>query len=462
MPPVTLGPIASGLPKDMVQKLVEAEREPIRQLEAKKANEQARLKLAQDLVGKVNSISSGVKELSKFKSFRDLIAINGRPELLDIAVDKTIAEPGSYQIEVKQLAGRSSVLSNGFEDPNDTQVGAGYFSYKLPSGDTREVFIDEDNSTLNGMAKLINNQKDMDLHAIVVDDGSGSESPYRLIITHKKTGEINDAEFPDFYFLDGDEDFYMDQERPAQNSILKVNGFDVEFEGNKISTLLPGVTFDLKDAAPGKEFTLNIKEDIKSIKGKIQTMVEKINESLQFVQDQNKLDKDSNTRNSLGGDVTIQNLEYKIRNLIITPKETEFGNFRLADMGIVFNRSGLLEVKQEKLDSALSENFGAVSQFFTGIEDDGTGFAAQLQDTVTGITQVNGLVQSRVDGIKRRIKDIDRQIEMKERQIAVTETNLKEKFSKLEGTIAQMKSQGSALQSLGGGGGGLGPLSFNG
>ncbi len=461
MAAVTLGPIASGLPKDIVQRLVDAEREPIRQLEAKKANEQARLKLAQDLMGKVSSITAGIKDLTKFRNFRDLATVSGRPDLMDVSVDKSIADPGSYQIEVKQLAGRSSIMSNGFEDPNETQIGAGYFSYELPSGEKREVFIDEENSSLNGMAKLINSQKDMDLHAIVVDDGTGSDAPHRLIVTHKKTGEVNDAEFPDFYFLDGDEDFYMDQEHPAQNSILKVNGFDVEFEGNKISTLLPGVTFDLKDAAPGKEFTLNIKEDKQAIKGKIQTMVDKINETLKFVQDQNKLDKDSNTRNSLGGDVTIQNLEFKIRSLITAPRETEFGGFRLADLGITFNRTGLLDIKEEKMEKAVSDNFNMVSQFFTGIEDDGTGFATELKDTITGITQSNGLIQSRVDGIKNRIKDIDHQIEMKERQITTTEQNLKEKFAKLEGTIAQMKSQGAALQSLGGGGGLLGQLSFN-
>ncbi len=452
MPAISLGPIASGLPRDLVDKLVDAEREPIRQLEARKQNEEAKLKLAQDLSSKVTDISAGIKDLTRYRSFRDLMAVNGRPEIMDVTVDKNTAEPGTYQIEVKQLAGRSSMLSNGFEDPDNTQVGAGYFSYTLPSGDTKEVYIDPDNSTLNGIAKTINSQKDLNLNAIVVDDGTGEENPFRLIISHNKSGENSDAEFPSFYFLDGDDDFYLEEERPAQNSVVSVNGFEVEFEGNKISTLLPGVTLDLKDAAPGKEFTLKIQEDNKSIRGKVEAMVEKLNETLGFIQGQNKLDKDSNTRNSLGGDITLQTLEYKIRNLVITPLETEYGNVRLADMGIQFNRNGLLDFNGDKFEKNLNENFNAVAQFFVGLEDAGDGFANRLDVAAKSMTRQEGVVSSRLEGIKRRIRDIDRQIEMKERQIAVTERALKDKFSKLEGTIAKLKAQQASVQGALGGG----------
>lgn len=452
MPAISLGPIASGLPKDLVQQLVEAEREPIRQLEARKQNEEAKLKLAQDLAKRVGDISAGIKDLTRYRSFRDLMAVNGRPELMDVTVDKNTAEPGSYQVEVKQLAGRSSMLSNAFEDPDNTQVGAGYFSYTLPNGDEKEVYIDPENSTLNGIAKLINNQRDLNLNAIVVDDGTGEENAWRLIVTHNKSGEVNDAEFPTFYFLDGDEDFYLDKERMAQNSVVSINGFDVEFEGNKISTLLPGVTLDLKDAAPGKEFTLKVMEDNKSIRGKVEAMVQKLNETLSFIQGQNKLDKDSNTKNSLGGDITLQTLEYKIRQLVTTPLETEFGNVRLADMGIQFNRSGLLDFNGDKFEKNLNENFNAVAQFFVGLEDAGDGFANRLDGTVRSMTRDEGVVHSRLEGIKRRIRDIDQQIEMKERQIANTERALKDKFSKLEGTIAKLKAQQASVQGALGGG----------
>jgi flagellar hook-associated protein 2 len=357
-----------------------------------------------------------------------------------------------------QLAGQSSMMSNGFENPDEVQVGAGYFSYTLPSGENKEVYIDPDNSTLQGIAQTINSQKDLNLHALVVNDGTGSDSPWRLIVNHNKTGEANDAEFPNFYFIDGDEDFEMEKERPAQNSKLKVNGFEVEFEGNKVTSLLPGVTLDLKEASPGKEFTLGIKEDTKSMKGKIEAMVGKINEVLTFVQGQNKLDKDSNTRNTLGGDITLQTLEYKIRSLVMTPIETDSGAIRIADLGVQFNRNGLLDFNGDRLEKVLNTNGEGVAQFFAGSEDGNIpGFAARLAETVKLLTQDNGVVHSRVDGIKQRIQDIDRQIELKEQQIARTEENLKDKFSRLEGTMANLKAQQAQVAGALGGGGGVLP-----
>jgi flagellar hook-associated protein 2 len=449
--------MASGLPKDLVQRLVEAEREPIRKLEIRKQDEESKLKLVQDLSSKVGDITAALKDLTRFRSFRDLMPVNSKPELMDVTVDKNAAEPGSYQIEVMQLAGQSSMMSNGFPDPDDTEAGAGYFSYDLPSGETKEIYIDPENSTLQGIAKAINSQRDLELNAIVVDDGTGSDNPWRLIINHKKTGEMNDAEFPNFYFVDGDEDFYMDQERIAQNSKIRVNGFEVEFEGNKITTLLPGVTIDLKDAAPGKEFSLKIQEDTKSIRGKVEAMVAKLNEVLSFIQNQNKLDKDSNTRNTLGGDITLQTLEYKVRNLVTTPLDTEYGAVRMQDLGVVFNRNGTLDFNGDKFEKTVNENFGAVSQFFVGLEDGGDGFANRMEQTVRGMTREQGVVHSRMDGIKRRIRDIDRQIENKERHIEKVEQTLKEKFAKLEGTIANMKAQQAQVAGALGGGGSVLP-----
>lgn len=453
MASVGLGPIASGLPKDLVQNLVEAEREPIRQLEARKASEEAKLKLAQELSSKVSEIQTSVKDLTRFRSFKDLTAVNGAPNLMDVAVDKSVANPGSYQLEVMQLAGHASMLSTGFPNPDEAQAGAGYFKYNLPNGETKEVYIDPDNSTLENMAKLINNQRDMDLTAVVVNDGTGVDNPFRLIVSHNKSGEVNDAEFPTFYFLDGDEDFSMEKDRAAQNSKLKVNGFPVEFEGNNITSLFPGVTLDLKDAAPGKEFNLKIQADTKSIKGKVEAMVGKLNEVLGFIQKQNKLDEKSDTKRTLGGDITLQTLEYKVRTLVQTPMATEFGNIRMQDLGVQFTRDGTLEFKGDKFERKLNENFDGVAQFFVGLTDAGDGFASQLENSVRALTRPMGVVASRIDGIKHRIDDINDQIDRKERAVARSEQALKDKFSALEGTMAKMKAQqGQMQQALGGGG----------
>lgn len=455
---ISLGPIASGLPKDIVDRLMEVEQRPLQALNNRKANQESRLALVQDLLQRLRDAQADLNTLGRYKQFRLLVADIARPELMEMTIDSEVADPGEYQFEVKQLAGRSSMLSNGFEDPNDTQIGVGYFAYDLPNGETKEVFIDYDNNTLQGIANKINSQRGLNLHALVVDDGTGVENPWRLIISHKGSGEINDAEFPTFYFVDGDEDFYLDKERPAQNSVVSVNGFDVEFPGTSFDTLLPGVTIDLKDAAPGKEFTVKIREDIESAEAKVRAVVEKLNNVLQFVQQQNKIDETTDTRRTLGGDITLQNLEGLIRRMVMENYPTSEGSMRFADLGVTFQRTGLLEINDNKLKNAVTARFEEVGEFFAGINDNGKGFVGRISNSMKSYTQFNGLVDSRQQGIKQRIDDIDRQIEMKERQIARTREDLKQKFATLESTMARLKGQQAQVSAALGSSGNLGSL----
>ena len=434
---------------------MEAERRPLEVLKNRKQNEEDRLKLANDLTQRLNTVYSEFAALGRFKKFRELGFNIGRPDLVDVKLNNEEAEPGEYQLEVIQLAGRSSMLSNGFEDPNETQIGVGYFSYDMPDGETREVYVGDEDNTLYGIAKKINTEPGLNLQAMVVDDGIGSDAPWRLLVTHKKSGEVNDAEFPTFYFIDGDEDFYMDKERPAQNSVVRVNGFELEFEGTKVTSLLPGVTLDLKDYAPGKEFNFKIFADNAKIAGKVKAAVEKLNEVLKFIQQQNTLDESSNTSNTLGGDVTIQNIEGMIRRWVVTPIDTEFGSLRFADMGVTFQRNGLLEVNSDRLMKALDENFDAIAQYFTGYVSQEDGFADRIAYSLKSFTQQGGVMSSRSEGLKARIKDIDRQIENTEKSLEEKRTMLKNKFAQLDSAIAKMKGQQQYVQTLGGGSGGL-------
>ncbi|MGZ3672607.1 MAG: flagellar cap protein FliD N-terminal domain-containing protein, partial [Bdellovibrionota bacterium] len=88
MPSIAMGSMGTGLPKDLVQRLVDAEREPIRQLEVHKKDEETKLKLVNDLSAKVTDIAGSLKDLTRFRNFRELSATNGRPEVMDVTVDK--------------------------------------------------------------------------------------------------------------------------------------------------------------------------------------------------------------------------------------------------------------------------------------------------------------------------------------------------------------------------------------
>lgn len=445
-------PVGGGKFKQFVRDLVNAERQPIKQIEARKAKETERLKLVQEFLGKVRKLPEAVRELDSFKKFRDLKADWPSKELIDVQVDKDIAETGEYQIEVVQLAGRHSMISDGFESPED-QVGIGYFTYDLPNGDTKSVWIGPSNNSLAGIVRAINSQKDIGVQASLINDGSGNDNPWRVVVQAKKSGVNQELVYPDFYFLDGDFRLNVDDERSAQNAIIKFNGFEIMSQTNRFE-LLPGVTIDLKEAKEGHEFTLSIAEDFVKIAGKVKTLVDNINGVLEFVNKQNKLDASSDTSRTLGGDTSLFTIESRIRSLIfesfrIDPEDEE-ATMRLSDIGIQFEKTGLLTFKEDKFKKVLADNFDSMAEFFVGENN----LVEKLRFITDGFLRPEtGAVSVREKGIKDRLRQMDDTIARKEAQLVKREEALKRQFSQLEGLMNSMQGQQQYLaQAMGGGG----------
>jgi flagellar hook-associated protein 2 len=452
---ISFGSINTGLPKDIVQQIISAERIPIAQMESRKAKYTEKQKLVDQLLGHFQDLNGELLKNNNSKSFRVLKVI-GNNDVVDVTLDPNVAEPGIFRFEVDQLAQRSTALSSGFADPEKSYVGVGYIQFSLPDGSNKSVFIDSNNASLKGISNLINADKSVGMTARVINDGSHEENPYRLLIALENTGTDNEASFPYFYFVDGEDDFYLDSERKAQDAKVKIDGFDVNIPNNSSKDVIPGATVDFKKAKPGEEFSIEIKEDREEIMGKIKHIVEKINTILRFIITQNNLDAASDTSKTLGGDVTLQTIEAKIRNLIFDPVATTQGPKRISDFGIKFQRDGLLQFNEQSVSALLSKDFKFASQLMVGYVDDQRvahqGFINKFYEfTNTAVRRPTGTLQLRKDGIKSQINQVDRQIETKERLIAKKEQNLKEKFARLESTISKIRSQGAGAAALGNG-----------
>ncbi|MBT5095109.1 MAG: flagellar filament capping protein FliD [Halobacteriovoraceae bacterium] len=454
---ISFGSINTGLPKDIVKQIMEAEKIPLKKMEGRKEKVNAKKKLVDELIGLVNGMRGDLLASGNARSLREL-TVNTRDDLVNVTVDKNKAEPGTYQLEIVQLAQKSTAMTSGFEDPDNSYVGVGYIQYSLPDGSSRDIYIDSDNSSLRGVAKLINQNNDAGVTATVINDGKGTDTPWRLIMSLKETGDEQIADFPYMYFVDGEDDFYLEYERKAHDAIVKVDGFEIEVDENTINDVVPGATIDLKKAAPGDEFSITIGEDIQAVSEKITGIIEKINAVLGFIKTQNTLDEKSDTTKTLGGDITLQNLESRIRSVIFQQVDTAQGWKRIGDLGITFNRDGLIQLDDKKLDAAIAKDYNSVSQVLTGwfppgSEGKSDGFIDNLKEVVsTVLRNPDGLLTNRKNTFQSRIKQIDRRIEQKQRTLEQKEKNLKNKFARLESTIAKIKNQGAGIAALGAGG----------
>jgi flagellar hook-associated protein 2 len=450
---IAFGSINTGLPKDIVKQIISAEQIPIQKMEERKGKIQEKQKLVNQMTDLMQKVKDNLAKNSSAQSLKEL-KVDTNNEMIGVTFDKNVADVGNYQLEVVQLAQKSSAMTSGFADKDESYVGVGFIQYSLPSGDTKEIYVDSDNASLTGIAKLINADTASGMRATVVNDGSGSDTPWRLIVSVPETGDASKAEFPSMYFIDGEQDLYIEFERAARDAKIKVDGFEIEVPENKVKDVIPGVTIDLKKAKPGEEFSLQVGDDKQAVTGKIGDLVESLNEVLKFIHTQNSIDEKTDTSKTLGGDMILQTIESRIRSEIFKDSLTEAGYRRLGDIGITFQRDGMLALDQKKFEAALSENYKVVSQVLTGYNTPEGGrhpgfverFGKMVEDS---LRSPDGVLSSRKRSIQTNIEQIDRRIDQRQRIIEQKERNLKDKFARLEETMSRIKSQGAGVAALG-------------
>ncbi|MGZ3787431.1 MAG: flagellar filament capping protein FliD [Bacteriovorax sp.] len=454
---ISFGSIATGLPKDIVKQIMSAEQVPVQNMEKQKSKISDKKGLVDQLLKMVEDIRGNLATNANARALREL-KIDTNNDVIGVTADKNRAVPGSYQFEVESLAQKSSAMSTGFADKDESYVGVGFIQYTLPNGETKDIYVDSDNASLSGISKLINKNTDLGVTANVINDGSGSDTPWRLVLSLNSTGNSNVADFPYFYFVDGDQDFQLEAQREAHSAKVKLDGFEIEAEENKLKDLIPGLTIDLKKAKPGEEFTIKIGEDIDAVGAKVGDLVTKLNAVLKFIKEQNTLDDKTDTSRTLGGDIMLQSLQGRIHSAVFKDVQTDTGFHRASELGLTFNREGMLEFDQKKFQAVIGSNYNLVSQILTGtFTEDGQktdGFMDNLNATAnTALRMPDGLIQSRKKSLQSNIEQIDRRISQKQKYLEEKEKNLKDKFSRLEGTISKIKSQGAGVASLAGAGG---------
>ncbi|MDB2425998.1 flagellar filament capping protein FliD [bacterium] len=444
---ISFGGIASGLPPNIVEQLMEAERIPIKNLENKKSKSEDRLKLVNDLDTRVASMKNSIGTLASAKGFNDIKLISGDPNIIQGSVDPAESLPGNWNIEIIQLAQKASAVTNGFPDKDQTELGTGYFRFETTDGD-KEVYISGANSTLSGAANAIN-RAGLGIRATVINDRTDAEAPFKLMLSGENVGNDHEIKYPTLYFLDGDQDIYFDQDRQAKNGIIKVDGFEMAVADNQVEDVIPGVVLDLKQAAPGRQVNVTVKEDREVVGGKVKEFVDSVNSVLGFIQEQNRLTDKTDTSRTLGGDGLIRNIENRLRSLLQGSIMGVGGKVtRLNQLGIGFNRNGLLDFDQEKFNSVLASDPDSVQQFIAG-DGFSVGFVPALKRTIANMQSGNfSPIANRKRSLEQKIDQANKRIESKERQLDRKEQTLRKKFANLESQMSKLKGQGGQVAAL--------------
>ena len=448
---IKIGGLASGLPPNLVEQVIEAERQPVKIMQENKTKIEDKVKMVGDFETKVNDITTSMSSLIGRRGFVDKQLTSGFPDIITGTLDPEIAEPGEWVLEVEQLARKPSVVSNGFPDKNETSIGVGYIRFNTTEGGQKEVYFSEENSTLEKLAATINNAG-VGVVATVVNDRSDKEDSFKIELSGEKTGDDYEIEYPVVYALDGDRDFQFVENNKAINAKFKLDGHQFETASNEISDLLPGVVLDLKQAKPGQPVRVDISENYDKISEKMKSFVDSYNAALAFIQGQNKLVEGKNglqRLGPLGGDSMLRMTQGRMQSIIQDIQITDSDIKRIIELGVEFNRQGTLTFNQDKFKKILTEDPKRVVKFLRGNLVD-VGFIPNLTNKLKGLTQQGtGIISSRKKNFQDRANQVDQRIDRKEKSLEKREEQLRRQFSKMEETMSKMNSQAGALGGMG-------------
>ncbi|MFN3453331.1 MAG: flagellar filament capping protein FliD [Pseudobdellovibrio sp.] len=444
---IRINGLSSGLPPNLVDQVIEAERMPLQKMQEDKAKIQDKFKLVNDFETKLKDIMKNLDTLVSAKGFSDMKFASGFPDVIDGVIDPTVAEAGDWNIEVLQLASKPSIISSGVSDKDQTSIGVGYIKFQTANGE-KEVYISKENSTLEKVAATINSSN-VGVKATVVNDRKDKEESFKLQLTGTKTGDDNEVDFPTVYMVDGDIDFEFNEKLAAKNAKFKLDGHEFEVPDNKVEDIIPGVSLDLKQVKAGVPVKLSITENFEAIGDKVKSFVDAYNGALGFIQSQHKLTEDQkgNPRmGPLGGDSMLRMAETRLRAVIQNPQFTKSSIDRVIELGIEFNKNGTLNYNADKLKTAVAKNPKDVAEFLRG-NFINTGFVNSMRIQIRNMTDPSsGMVGTRKVNYQTQMKNIDDKMDRKEKSLEKREAALRRQFANMEEAMSKMQSQGAALK----------------
>lgn len=390
--------IGSGLDvTSIVSQLMAVEQKPLTALTTKQSDYQAKLTAFGTIQSGISTFQSTLKKLSDAKNLQAVTATPADASVLG-ASGGAGAVPGSYAIEVSQLA-QAQKLATAGQASAQTAIGTGTltFDFGTISGGTlgtdgkysgagfasngagsKTVTIDSSHNTLAGIRDAIN-AAGIGVTATVINDGSNT--PYRLALSNSQTGETSsmkisvsgDAALGNLLNHDPAGSQALTQTIAAQNAKLTVDGLAISKASNTVSDVVPGVTLTLKKTNAGNPTTLTVARDTATVKANVQAFVDGYNKLTASLKSLSSYDMASKKGAALYGDSTVRSMLGKLRGVVtgtITGGASSLT--RLSDAGVSFQADGTLNLDASKLQTVIDTQFDQLPGLFaaTGSSSD--------------------------------------------------------------------------------------------
>ena len=269
----------------------------------------------------------------------------------------------------------------------------------------------------------------------------------------------------------------------AGDALIEFRGIEARRPTNSIDDLVDGLTINLK--RPSSEpVDLTITPDVETAKDGIIKFVYNYNQlltkilvltsedpglidELEYLTDDERKELEDQM-GSLRGDISLNQMKNRLKTIVSNPYPTREGAdlSLLAQIGVSTNASsgnsggalnfsklrGYLEIDEEKLDSLMEKNIGAVKDLF-GKDTSGdlvinSGVAQAIDQYLTPYTQTGGFVSNRISRIDGQIDSTEDDISDYEKHLEDYEADLKRQYGTMEATLNQLESSSRGLDNF--------------
>ncbi|MET0794860.1 MAG: flagellar filament capping protein FliD [Polyangiaceae bacterium] len=342
------------------------------------------------------------------------------------------ALPGSYSMSVTQLAKSQRTYSDTFSSPSTAVGQSGTLSIQVGSGNATSINIGG-TDTLDQIAGKINSAGGK-FSASVFYDGTD----YRLQIVGNDTGKDNALTFTQSGFDIG-LNTAANTVQKAQNSIVKIDGFDVQRSTNQVVGAIQGVTLALT-ATTTAPVDVSVASDSTGLAAKIQSVVTAYNSVLSKINAAAGKGTTKAGNSELASDSTLRSITNRLSSTLQTISGSGKYN-SLGSVGLSLQKDGTLALDQTKLKSALTDDPSAVSKLFAGDGSGTTGVMGSLSKSIKTFNQTGtGLLTQHKNDLQTRATSMTDNINREQDRLDRYQTLLQKQFSAMDTSVTNNNS----------------------
>ena len=346
------------------------------------------------------------------------------------ATDTSNMEEGTVSVDITQLAQKDVYQSNTISDTTAT-MDSGTISIKI--GDETYDYS-TDGKTYEELVEEINNNSSLEISLEQVGDSS-----YRMVIKSSESGSDNALTITQTDIDLGLEDT-DNHVLTAQNLEATVDGISYEKSANKI-TLENGLIIKPVDEGTS---TITIEKDTATILEGIVNIADKYNELVDLVNSYVLGDED---------EAAVISDSSTLRTMMSGIKEVLFDTYGLEDeeslfkYGISFDSDGYMEVDEDEMTEALTDNYDDIKELFTGYAEK-EGIGTRLKTYLDSLDGLDGLLTALSDKLDEQLDTLESDYETASEKLDEKYDAMTEQFAAYTVLITKMENSFASLKSI--------------